>query len=225
MKIIKSFFAVSIVYILLACSNSTPKDSVINTDKDIQKTDTVISFENEVEASTPKGFKVGNTCVKEAKWTIINDGRNKVVAQQAKNESNCFNILALDNLYYKNFTLTVKMKAVAGEEDQGGGLVWRFIDNNNYYIARCNPLENNFRFYKVVNGNRKELKSVDCSIKSGEWFTMSILMNGKNITCSLNGTKMIETSDDTYPNGGKVGLWTKADAQSYFDDLTIQPIK
>lgn len=225
MKTIKSILAISIVYTLLACSNSSPKTSIVINDKDIQKTDTIISFENEVEASIPKGFKVRNTCAKEAKWSIISEAGNKVVAQQAKNESDCFNILALDSLFYKNFTLTVKMKAVTGEEDQGGGLVWRLIDNNNYYIARCNPLENNFRFYKVVNGSRKQLKSVDCSIKSGEWFTMSISMNGNNIACSLNGTKMIETSDETYPNAGKVGLWTKSDAQSYFDDLTIQPIR
>lgn len=225
MEIMKSICAVGIVYTLLACSNSSPKVSIVIDEKDIQKKDTAISFENEAEMSIPKGFKVSNTCAKEAKWNIISDAGNKVVAQQAKNESDCFNILALDNLFYKNFTLTVKMKAVAGEEDQGGGLVWRFIDNSNYYIARCNPLENNFRFYKVMNGSRKQLKSVDCSIKSGEWFTMSITMNGNNITCSLNGTKVIETSDDTYPNAGKVGLWTKSDAQSYFDDITIQPIK
>jgi len=225
MKIIKSIFAVSIVYTLLACSDSAPKVSISIDDKDIQKKDTIISFEKETEGIVPKGFVVGNTCVKDSKWSVINDGGNKVVAQQAKNESDCFNILVLDNLFYKNFTLTVKMKAVAGEEDQGGGLIWRYIDNNNYYIARCNPLENNFRFYKVVNGNRKQLKSVDCNIKSVEWFTMSIIMNGNKITCSLNGIMMIETFDDTYPNAGKVGLWTKSDARSYFDDLTIQPIK
>ncbi len=225
MKTIKSIFVLSIIYTLLACNDANPKVTLAIDDKNLQKRDTVISFQNETETTVPKGFKVGNTCSKEAKWNIINDAGNKVVAQQAKNESDCFNILALDNLLYKNFTLTVKIKAIAGEEDQGGGLVWRYIDNNNYYIARCNPLENNFRFYKVVNGNRKQLKSVDCAIKSGEWFTMSISMNGNNIVCSLNGNKMIEESDDTYPNAGKVGLWTKSDAQSYFDDLSIEPIK
>ena len=104
-------------------------------------------------------------------------------------------------------------------------MVWRYIDNNNYYIARCNPLENNLRFYRVVNGNRKQLESVDCNIKPHEWFTMSIEMNGNKISCSLNGNKLIETTDDTFSKSGNVGFWTKADAQSYFDDLTISPIK
>ena len=121
--------------------------------------------------------------------------------------------------------MSVKIKAFAGNEDRGGGLVWRYIDNNNYYIARCNPLEKNFRFYRVVNGNRKQLKSVKTDIGTpGEWFTMTIEMNGNKISCSLNGNKMIEATDDTYTKAGRVGLWSKADAQSYFDDLSVEMI-
>jgi len=222
MKTVKLISGIAI-YTLLACG-SVENTSIQIANDNIQKTDTLINFQNDVALSIPKGFKNANTCT-QTKWVVTNEGENKVVAQQAKNESNCFNILVLDNLFYKNFVLSVKMKAVAGEEDQGGGLVWRYIDNKNYYIARCNPLENNFRFYKVVNGNRKELKSVDCTIRSGEWFTMIISMNENKITCSLNGNKiMIEASDDTYPNAGKIGLWTKSDAQTYFDDLSILPI-
>lgn len=222
---IKSISTVTAAYILLACSTGTEKPSIVSENKNIEKTDTLINFQGDTEGTVPKGFKIANTCTQQAKWNIITDAGNKVLAQQAKNESDCFNILVLDNLFYKNFVVTVKMKAVAGEEDRGGGLVWRYMDNKNYYIARYNPLENNFRFYRVVNGDRKQLKSVDCTIKSGEWFTMSISMNGNKITCSLNGNKMIEATDDTYANAGKIGFWTKSDAQSYFDDLTIQPIK
>jgi hypothetical protein len=121
--------------------------------------------------------------------------------------------------------MSVKIKAFAGEEDQSGDLVLRYIDNNNYYIARYNPLEKNFRFCRVVNGNRKQLKSVECGINSGEWVTMTIDMNGNKIICSLKGNKMIEATDDIFTNPGGVGLWTKANAQSYFDDLTIIPSK
>ena len=151
----------------------------------------------------------------------MNDNWNKVVAQSAKYEGDYFNMLVLDKPAYRDFKLTVRIKAVTGEEDQGGGLVWRYIDNNNYYIARCNPLENNFRFYRVVNGNRKQLKSVDCSIKKGEWFTMSIEMTGNMISCSLNSIKMIETTDDAFISPGNIGLWTKADGISYFDDFEV----
>ena len=165
MKKIKTIFAINAIYTLLACNSNSEKIPIIMEDKNIQKNDTLITFRDEIESTVPKGFKIVNTCTQQAKWLVTNDAGNKVVAQQAKNESDCFNILMLDNLFYKNLILTVKIKAVAGEEDRGGGLGWRYIDNKNYYIARCNPLENNFRFYRVVNGNRKQLKSVDCTIK------------------------------------------------------------
>lgn len=96
--------------------------------------------------------------------------------------------------------------------------------NKNYYIVRCNPLENNLRLYCVINGNRKELKSVDCSVKPGEWFTLAVEMKGNRISCSLNGKKLIETTDDTFTKLGLIGFWTKADAQTYFDDLDIKPL-
>ena len=188
--------------------------------------DTTINFENDADGKVPKGFTQTSTGKPQTlNWKIVNDNGNKAAAQLAKNAGDYYNLLVLDEPGYQNFLMTVRIKAVAGNEDQGGGLVWRYIDKNNYYIARCNPLENNFRLYRVVNGNRKQLKSVDCNIKSGGWFTMTIEMNGNKISCSLNGNKIIETTDNTYTKAGRVGFWTKADAQSYFDDLTIQPLK
>jgi hypothetical protein len=115
----------------------------------------------------------------------------------------------------------VKIKAISGEEDQGGGLVWRYIDKDNYYIARYNPLENNFRFYRVIKGLRKQLESVFSNIKQGEWFSMTIEMAGNKISCSLNEEKLIETTDDSFQLAGFIGFWTKADAVTYFDDLKI----
>jgi hypothetical protein len=184
--------------------------------------DTVINFDNCEVDKLPNGFTQTETGkLQHLNWKVVNDNGSKVVAQSAKNEGDYYNLLILDKPAYQNFIMNIKIKAVAGEEDRGGGLVWRYIDNNNYYIARCNPLENNFRFYRVVNGNRKQLKSVDCSIKTGEWFTMSIEMNNNKISCSLNNIKMIETTDDTFKSPGNIGLWTKADAVTYFDNFGI----
>jgi hypothetical protein len=192
----------------------------------ITSKDTTVNFENCEVDKLPKGFtQTATGKPQHLNWKVVNDNGNKVVAQLAKNEGDYFNLLVLDKPVYQDLTLTVKIKAVAGDEDQGGGLVWRYIDNNNYYIARCNPLENNFRLYRVVNGNRKQLKTVDCSIKTGEWFSISIEMKGNKISCSLNNIKMIDATDDTFKSAGRVGLWSKADAQSYFDDLRIQASK
>jgi len=209
---------------LASCMRTVEADNQISSipmvESQIITSDTTISFED-IKNFTPSFTGKKQTL----NWQIVSTEGNNVVAQTAKNEGDYFNLLVLNNPIYKDLSLSVKIKALAGTEDQGGGLVWRYIDNNNYYIARCNPLENNFRFYKVVNGNRKQLKSVDCTIKSGEWFIISISIIGNKITCSLNDNKMIETTDDTYTNAGRVGLWTKADAQSQFDDLKIQSIK
>ena len=218
------------VLTLIGCAHTSFPDnkatSIPLSAEYISTRDTTINFENGEMDKLPNGFtQTATGKLQTLNWKIVTDNGNKVVAQTAKNEGDYYNLLVLDKPRYENFSLSVKIKAVAGEEDQGGGLVWRYIDNNNYYVARCNPLENNFRFFKVVNGNRKQLKSVECSIKTGEWFSMSIEMNDSKISCSLNGNKMIDETDDTYTKAGRIGLWSKADAQSYFDDLTISPIK
>ena len=116
--------------------------------------------------------------------------------------------------------ITVRLKAVAGELDRGGGLVWRAKDKDNYYIARYNPLEDNFRVYKVEAGKRTQLQSARVPGDT-KWHTLRVTMSGTRITCYLDGTKHLETDDPTFPEAGKIGLWSKADAQSYFDDLIV----
>jgi len=219
------FFTAIASTVLLVCSSNpmtygkTTFHGEYVTDKD-----TTINFEKGVIDKLPSGFtQTATGKLQNLDWKIVNDNGNKVAAQLAKNEGDYYNLLVLDKLNFKDFILTVKLKAIAGEEDQGGGLVWRYIDNNNYYITRYNPLEHNFRFYRVVNGNRKQLISVDCDIKTGIWVTMTIEMKGNKISCSLNGIKMIEATDDTFKSSGYLGLWTKADAVTYFDDFTIHP--
>lgn len=185
--------------------------------------DTLVNFESETVEKLPLGFVANATNkAKSIKWNVVDDNGNKVVVQQAINSGSCYNLLVLDKFSYKDFTVSVKIKAISGEEDQGGGLVWRYIDKDNYYIARYNPLENNLRFYSVVNGSRKQLESVGSAIKQGEWFTMTVEMEENKVTCSLNGEKLIGSTDDAFKSGGFIGFWTKADAVTYFDDLKIQ---
>jgi hypothetical protein len=116
------------------------------------------------------------------------------------------------------------MKALAGEDDQGGGLVWRAKDGANYYIARFNPLEDNYRVYKVVDGARKQLGSADFKAAPG-WHTLRVVMSADHIVCYLDGEKRLDVTDSTFKEAGKVGLWTKSDAQTHFDDLTTREAK
>lgn len=219
---------ITVVMGLASCSNASSKNSQVVNDVFYTQigNDSLVNFENETEGKLPLGFVADATNKsKTIKWNVVDDNGNKVLAQQAFNSGNCYNLLVLDKIGYKIFSASVKIKAISGEEDQGGGLVWRYTDRNNYYVARYNPLENNFRFYRVVNGSRKELESADSNIKQGEWFTLEIEMKGDKIICSLNGQKLIETTDDTFKSAGLIGFWTKADAITWFDDLRINTEK
>ena len=114
----------------------------------------------------------------------------------------------------------MKLKAVAGEIDRGGGLVWRAKDAKNYYVARYNPLEDNYRVYKVEDGKRTMFKGEKVP-GDEKWHSLRVTMVGPKITCYFDGKQYLEAEDATFPGAGMIGLWSKADAQSYFDDLSI----
>jgi hypothetical protein len=134
-----------------------------------------------------------------------------------------FNLCWTDGLRFKEGRITVSLKPNTGQEDQGGGPIWRVQDKDNYYICRANPLESNFRVYYVKDGSRTQLATANVTIPSGRWHTIAIEHRGDKIVCSLNGEKLLEATDNHFPDAGGVGLWTKSDAASSFDDLEIEP--
>jgi hypothetical protein len=157
-------------------------------------------------------------------WKVVADNdapsRPHVLAQLAKSSGPTFNITLAGDTNYKDVDITVAMKAVAGRTDQGGGVVWRAKDARNYYIARYNPLEDNYRVYKVQDGRRVELQSANIRRTAG-WHDLRITMAGDHIECYYDGRKHLDVKDSTFPASGKIGLWTKADAQTHFDNLTV----
>ena len=185
-----------------------------------QSADAAFSFDNEETGKLPTDWTAAVST-----WLIALDGSNKAMKQAGKSEGDRFNICVQNKLKYLNLEMEVRIKPLEGEEDQGGGLVWRYQDAKNYYITRANPLENNFRVYKVVNGNRKQMQSVNIKLQKGEWYNIKVVAIGKNIECYYNGQKLLSHTDDTFPNAGLVGFWSKADAVSLFDDLKIKPLK
>ena len=155
-------------------------------------------------------------------WKIIDDAGNKVLAQVASEKNDYrFNLIVNDELSFKDVNIELKFKGVTGNNDQGGGPVWRYIDENNYYVVRANPLENNYRVYKVVKGKRIQMKSARVTTNTGEWYNLKVTMKGDKIKCYLNGKLELETTDSTFKKAGKVGLWTKSDAVTYFDDFNV----
>jgi hypothetical protein len=173
------------------------------------------TFDDDETGAIAKGFtnEVGE-------WKVESSDSGKALAQLAKNPNSVFNVTLISDTNAKDVDLTVRMKANAGEHDQGGGLVWRAKDAKNYYLARYNPLEDNYRLYHVVNGKRTLIQNVDITHSDG-WHTLRVTMTGDQITCYYDGKKYLEARDSTLPDAGKIGLWSKADAQSHFDDLTL----
>jgi len=119
--------------------------------------------------------------------------------------------------------VSVRFKAVAGEVDQAAGLLVRGQDQNNFYVARANALEANVRLYKVTDGVRRQIAGRNIEVPSGAWQSLRLEVAGDTLTVAFNGERIIETRDATFPQAGKVGLWTKADSLTHFADLTIEP--
>lgn len=190
---------------------------------------TLWNFDKEAVGKMPEGFSSqvtgkGNL----GRWGIIEDktahSQPYVLAQtSSENSGYHFNLIVIEDADYADLELEVKIKAMSGKEDQGGGLIWRYQDPNNYYIVRANPLENNFRVYKLVDGKRKQLASADLKITAEEWHTIKIINVDDKIQCFYNEKLYLEVSDNTFKRG-KIGLWTKADAVTAFDDVKVKKI-
>lgn len=208
-------------------SQTETGNTALSTNQKSAQTDTLFNFENYQLGQTPPGWSVSLTGRgKMCSWSILSDNGNKVLAQTSSETPDYrFNIVTNNTLSYKNVEISVRFKAVKGNGDQGGGPVWRYVDENNYYVARANPLENNYRLYKVVNGNRIQLKSANIKMTDGKWYNLKIVMKGNNIQCYFNGKPKLQATDNTFKDAGKIGLWTKSDAATWFDELNIQEVK
>jgi hypothetical protein len=158
-------------------------------------------------------------------WKVLKDtptpGGNVLAQTSDQGPNRLFNLCVADKTSFADLDLTVDFKPVAGKLDQGGGALWRCRDADNYYLARMNPLETNFRVYKVVGGKRSQLATADVKAPAGKWYTLRIVHQGRHIQCYLDGKRYLDVQDDTFPAAGKVGLWTKADAQTYFANLKV----
>jgi hypothetical protein len=187
-----------------------------------------LKFGKDDVGKVPSGWKADQTGKGEGSvWKVVADETTPsksgyALAQTAERPGSMFNLCVADDTKYKDVEVSVAFKAVKGEKDQGGGVVWRYQDASNYYICRMNPLEDNFRVYKVTAGKRSaEFQNAEVKVKAGEWHTIKVEMKGDHIECYLDGKKLLDVKDDSIKEAGKVGLWTKADAQTRFDDFKV----
>ncbi|MCI0642814.1 MAG: DUF1080 domain-containing protein [Gemmataceae bacterium] len=189
--------------------------------------DSAFSFAKSKVGELPPGWSAAQTGKgKGSVWKIVEasdaPGGKRALAQTAAGPGPLFNLCVAEKSKFKDLDLTVSFKAVSGKIDQGGGPVWRYQDANNYYIVRMNPLEDNFRVYKVVAGKRLQLGNADVQAEGGKWHTIRVLHKGNRIQCYLNGKMLLDVTDDAIVQPGQVGLWTKADAQTLFANLRVR---
>jgi hypothetical protein len=136
---------------------------------------------------------------------------------------NRFNLFWNDELEFGDGRVSVAVRADSGAVDQGGGPMWRVQDADNYYVCRWNPLESNYRVYVVAKGVRRQLATALVETDPKAWHRLEIEHRGSRITCWMDGVKRLEADDSTIGTGGGVGVWTKADACTSFDDLVVVP--
>lgn len=178
----------------------------------------------------PPGWQSGVTGKGQAKWEVVPDDSAPSKASVLKQSGEAtFAWAAKIDEKIKDGFVEVKFKPVAGKEDQAGGIVFRYQDANNYYIVRGNALEDNVVLYKTVAGKRSSLQvkgrmfgyGVDTKVSKGKWNSLRVEFKDDLFTVSFNDKKLFQVEDSTFTEAGAVGLWTKADSVTLFDDFTF----
>jgi hypothetical protein len=196
--------------------------------------DNAVRFEIDAVGATPKGWTGTSTGGGNPKWTVEQDqtapSKLKVVKQSGEA---AYPLLLKDDASITDGFVEAKFKAVAGAEDRAAGLVWRARDANNYYVVRANALEDNVVLYKTVNGVRTPLDivgrtggyGIDVSVPADRWLSLRVDFKGNRFRVHYNGKQLFEVEDSTFSGAGKVGLWTKADSVTLFDDIVYGETK
>jgi hypothetical protein len=188
-----------------------------------------ISFESNRIGTTPEGWTATLTGKGDPKWTVESDetapSKSKILKQSGRAT---YPLLLKNDTNIRDGFIEVMFKAIAGSQDRAAGVVWRARDANNYYVVRANALENNFVLYKTVNGVRSPLDivgrkggyGVSVSVPANIWHSLRIDFRDTRLRAAFNAKQLFEVEDSTFTDAGKIGLWTKADSVTLFDQMT-----
>ena len=181
-----------------------------------------INFDADSIGTVPSGWSVGVTGRGSFRWTVEEDASapspSHVLKQSGRGDFPwCVRVgTSLADGYVE-----VKFKSLTGKDDQAGGVVWRWKDGDNYYVARANALEDNVSLYFTQNGRRNTIKYVDAPVAGNRWHTLRAEFSGKHLRVKLDGKTYIEVDDERIQGPGAVGVWTKADSVTVFDDFSF----
>ncbi len=227
MRVIRAVSVVVLVGASVVCGVS----KVVRAEEAKQTGMKTWTFDADRIGEAPSGFSFGRTgSGRVGRWIVQADkdapsGSNVLAQVDSDKTDYRFPVAVANEPVFRDLRLFIKCKPVAGEADQACGLVFRYQDENNYYMARANALEGNVRLYRVVKGNRQQLASWNGAVASGIWHELRVEARGDHLTIIWDGQPVIDAHDQTFPDAGRVGVWTKADSVTYFDDLKVESIE
>jgi hypothetical protein len=188
-------------------------------------------FQGDKVDEAPAGFSFGKTGQgRPGKWVVRTDpsapAGDHVLAQIDTDDTDYrFPVAVADAPVLKDLRLDVRCKQVSGKTDQACGLVFRYQDEDDYYVTRANALEDNVRLYHVVKGRRRQFAGWDGKVARQTWHALAVEARGDRFQVFFDGKPVIDAKDDTFKDAGKVGVWTKADSVTYFDALSVKPLQ
>ena len=187
------------------------------------------SFNHLEPGSMPPNILIGETngSGELAYWQVVEmedapSGARAFGVTESRNLGEIFNLAFVQHSYFLNVELSVKIKALSGVESQGGGILCRSHDPQNYYVAYWNPLEKEFRIDAMVDGVRKRIASAAVDADTSKWHEIEIEVEDNEIEATFDDEVELEVEDTHLALAGMVGLWTQADAATLFDDLEIE---
>jgi len=191
----------------------------------------VWNYDREQSGTLPSEFSIGTLFDGRpaGDWQVFATDRAKspphVFAQMmAKGAEHAYKVVLIKEAIASDLNLEVSFLPIKGQADMGGGLIWRAADDRNYYLARANPLEQNIRVYRVEKGVRHLLQNFDQTIDVRQWHTLRVTHQGCRVNIFYDDKQVFDLCDKTF-HTGMIGLWTKSDAVTYFDDLRLQHLE
>ena len=189
------------------------------------------NFDREQPGTLPSEFSIGTMFDGRpaGDWQVLATDRAKspphVLAQlMGKGAEHAYKVALIKDAIASDLNLEVSFLPIQGRADMGGGLIWRAANDRNYYLARANPLEQNIRVYRVEKGIRHLLENFNQTIDVRQWHTLRVTHQGCRVNIFYDNKQVLDLCDKTF-HAGMIGLWTKSDAVTYFDDLRLQQLK
>ena len=189
----------------------------------------VIAIDKMAVGTAPADFEFARTGQGgPGRWVMVADataaGGRAIEQVSTEPTDNRFPLAIYSPLSAKNVEVVVRFKPVAGKVDQAGGIAVRLTSPDNYYVVRANALEDNVNFYRVIRGQRTELKGANAKVSGTEWHTLALKAEGEQFTVTFDGKQLFTAIDRTIAGPGRVALWTKADSITRFDRIDMTPL-